>query len=227
MDLIADFRRWLFDQQSIDDLFNGNIDLLLPIAQSYTRNKIHDVVIKYSILDLLLQGGEEVLQQRLVDAAELAQPLVKFDGSFTPECEERWHVCAYWKDKDQQNTLLRALEHTFPQGSYSLLVTKDPTEIVVFYYVEGLPMSALQDLTARCLEAFLKLRQNWYKHTRTSGNSSADNLGRKVSIPIYSGMEAEYRVLQQGVICKLCQSIRKDFSNYRDLPELKDCNGHS
>lgn len=223
MDLIADFRRWLFDQQSIDDLFNGNIDLLLPIAQSYTRNKIHEVVIKHSILDLLLQGGEEILQQRLVNAAELAKPLVKFDGSFTPAREERWHICAYWKDKNQQNILLRALEHTFPQGSYSLLVTKDPTEIVIFYYVEGLPMSALQDLTGRCLEAFLKLRQNWYKQTRTSGNSGVDNPSQRVSIPIYSGMEAEHRVIQQGIICKLCQSTGRNFSNYRNLPELKDC----
>jgi hypothetical protein len=219
MDLIADFRRWLADQQIVDDLFKGDIDLLLPVAQKYTRNKIHEEVMEYSVLDVLLQGGEEALQQRLADAAELAQPLANFNRSFAPECEEIWHVCAYFKDEIQQITLQKAVARAFPEGRCSLLVTMDPTEIVVFYSADGLPMSAVQDLTERCLEAFLASRKSeWLNWATDTTQDTRRNL-----IPVYSSRDAEKRVIQQGIICRLCQGIGKDFSHYQDLPELKDC----
>src|SRR5438270_12666248 len=109
MDPIADFRRWLAHQQNMDDLFKGDIDLLLQIAQNYTRDKVHEEVIQYSVLDVLLQSEEEVLPQRLADAAELAYPLVSFNRGFAPDLQEAWHVCAYVKDKDQRDQLQKAV----------------------------------------------------------------------------------------------------------------------
>src|ERR1051326_1577402 len=208
----------------MDDLFKGDIDLLLRVAQSYTRNKVHDEVIKYSVLDVLVQGGEDILPQRLADAAELTHPLVSFNRGFAPERQEVWHVCAYVKDKDQRDQLQRAVDQVFPQGRCSLLDTKDPTEIVVFYYVDGIPASAVSDLTGRCLEAFLKLRRNWYKHARSSGNSGGNNPGQRVSIPIYSGQEADKRVIDQDIICKLCRVTGRFINEYHDLRELQQCN---
>ncbi len=79
-------------------------------------------------------------------------------------------------------------------------------------------MSAVQDLSGRCLEAFLAMRKkelDWVTGT-TQGTS-------RNPIPIYSSRDAEKRVIQQGVICRLCQGIGMDFSHYQDLPELKDC----
>lgn len=223
MDQIAGFRHWLADQQNMDDLFKGDIDLLLRVAQQYTRDKVHEEVEKYSVLDVLLQGGEESLPQRLADAAELAHPLISFNSGFAPDRQEVWHVCAYVKDKDQRDELQKAVNRVFPQGRCSLLETKDPTEIVVFYYVDGIPASAINDLTGRCLEAFLKLRRNWYKHARSNGNGSANNPGQRVSIPIYSGREADKRVIEQGIICKLCKVTGRFIEEYHDLPELQHC----
>ena len=95
----------------------------------------------------------------------------------------------------------------------------------MFYYVDGIPMSAVSDLTGRCLDNFLKLRQNWYRYSgSTGGNSAVDNPGQRVSIPIYSGQDVETRVLDNEIICKLCKVADRYAAQYPNLLELKNCN---
>jgi len=67
------------------------------------------------------------------------------------------------------------------------------------------------------------LRRNWYRHASASGNSSAKNPGQRVSIPLYSGKEAETRVIDQDIICKLCNVTRQFIEEYSDLDELHNC----
>ena len=106
-----------------------------------------------------------------------------------------------------------------------MLESSDPTEIVVFYYADGLPMSAVNDLTGRCLDNFLRLRQNWYRYAGSGGgDSAADNPGQRVSIPIYSGKDVETRVLDTDIICKLCKVAGRYAMQYPHLLELKNCN---
>lgn len=225
IDQLALFRKWLSDNSNLEYLFKGDIDLLLRVARNYTRTQVHEEIKKYSVLDVLIQGGEQTLLQRLSEAADLAYSLVNFNEGFAPDREEVWHVCAYCQDTSQRDLLQKVVDRVFGQGRCTLLDSSDPTEIVVFYYVDGIPMSAVNDLTGRCLESFLKLRQNWYRYAGSTGsNGSVDNPGQRVSIPVYSGKDAETRILDNEIICKLCKVAGRYAVQFPHLLELKNCN---
>lgn len=223
IDQLASFRKWLSDSDHLEDLFKGDIELLLRVAQDYTRTQVHEEIKKNSVLDILIQSDEQTLSKRLSEAADLAYPLVNFNEGFAPDREEVWHVCAYWKDTGQRDTLQKVVDKVFGQGRCTLLESSDPTEIAVFYYVDGIPMSAVNDLTGRCLESFLKLRQNWYRYSGTaSSNGSVDNPGQRVSIPIYSGKDVETLVLDKDIIGKLCKVAERYARQFPNLLELKN-----
>jgi hypothetical protein len=93
---------------------------------------------------------------------------------------------------------------------------------VVFYYVDGIPMSAVNDFTGRCLDNFLKMRQNWYRYAGTGANGATDNPGQRVSVPVYSGKDAETRVLENDIIAKLCKVAERYATQYQNLLELKN-----
>ena len=95
IDQLASFRKWLNDKDNLEDLFKGDIDLLFRVAQDFTLAQVHKEVKNYSVLDILIQSGEQTLPQRLAEAADMAYSLVNFNEGFAPEREEVWHVCAY------------------------------------------------------------------------------------------------------------------------------------
>ena len=222
-DQLASFRTWLTNNQNLEDLFKGDIDLLLRVAQDYTRAQVHEEIKKYSVLDILIQSGEQTLPQRLAQASDMSASLINFTDGFAPDREEVRHICAYCRDASQRDILQKALDKVFGQGRCTLLDSSDPTEIVVFYYADGIPMSAINDLTTRCLDNFLKLRQNWYRQVGSTANGSADG-SQRVNIPVYSGVNAEKRVLDQGIFCKLSKVAGRYTAPYLELPELKNCN---
>ena len=226
IDQLASFRKWLNENNHMEDLFKGDIDLLLRVARDHTRMQVHDEIKKHSVLDILIQGGEQTLPQRLSEAASLSSSLVNFNEGFAPDREEVWHVCAYWQDSGQRDTLQKEVDRVFGQGRCILLESSDPTEIVVFYYVDGIPMSAVNDLTGRCLESFLKQRQNWYRYSGTTGsNGTNNNPGQRVSIPIYSGKHAETLVLEKDIISKLCNTVARRYAiQFPHLLELQNSN---
>src|SRR5262249_46344845 len=149
-------------------------------------------------------------------ASSCAAPLISFSREFAQSRLEIWHVSAYYKDEEQRRILEWALQETFGLGRYALIRSQDPTEIVVFYYVDGLPISAIQDFQGRCLDAFLQRRLDWLTHPA----STALNPSRRVSLPVFSGRDAEERVIRTGVIRQLCKATGRDFSKYESLPEL-------
>ena len=56
---------------------------------------------KYSVLDVLLQDGEETLLERLKEASSRSAPLINFNRDFAPSRQEIWHVSAYCKDTEK------------------------------------------------------------------------------------------------------------------------------
>jgi hypothetical protein len=213
---LADFRGKITDQQLID-LFKGDLDLILQVAHGYVGQRVHEEVIKYSVLDVLIQDGEETLQERLKEASSRAAPLVNFIQGFAESRQEIWHVSAYYEGDEQRRILERAMQEAFGQGRYSLIATKDPTEIVIFYYVDGLPITAVQDFQGRCLDAFLQRRLDWVTQTATN----VSNPRQRVGVPVYSGKDAEERVIRTRVIAQLCKATGRDFTKYKSLPELQ------
>ncbi len=230
IDLLAEFRKWLDDQGKLDALFAGEIDLLLDFAQSYARQQVHAEVTEHSVVDVLLQTGEEILLQRLRDAATKAHSLVSFSPQFASELREARHVSAYYKNEEQRGALLKAINQAFGQGQCTLIPSRDPSEIAIFYYVDGLPMSAVTDLTGRCLDAFLKRRRAWYRQSKLNGNSSETNgsYKQRIGVPVYSGKDAQQRVIETNVIRRLYTVRGQNVELYEpsEIPELAESNGH-
>lgn len=232
-DQLASFRKWLKDRNELDMLFKGEINLLLRLAQDYARDYVHSEVQKYSILDILTQMGGATLRDRLAEAAALAHSFVVYNEGFIGDRPEVRHVSAFYRDDEQKRQVEIAINEAFGQGRCTLLKSDDPTEIVVFYYIDGLPMSAITDLNGRCLNAFLKRRYDWYKQVKTQARASqngnnpsiSNGFNQKVGVPIYSGYDAEQHVRSTGVICQLYKFKEPNVDNYRseDIPELDDC----
>lgn len=239
---LSEFRQWL-DDEKLTDLFKGDVDRLLKVTQGYVNERVSAEVEKRSVLDVLLDDGEETLLSRLREAATLATPLVNFNTGFAPDRVEVWHLCAYYKNDEQRRDLERAMREAFGQGRCTLIKSADPTEIVAFYYIDGLPISAIQDLTGRCLDAFLNRRMHWEDQALNNGSNDGQggpnamlpvaqeknnknnelNPTQQVGIPIYSGQDAENRVIQQNVVCKVCRATARQFPEYSKLKELGNC----
>jgi len=213
------FYKWLGDEGQLEALFQGDADLLFDITQSYVRQHIHTEVQKYTIVDVLLQAGEEVILQRMKEAAAKAESLVSFSHDYASNLEESRYVSAYCKNEEQREILQRMIDQVFGKGQCLLLDSNDPSEIVVVYYVDGLSMSAVTDFTGRCLDAFLKLQNAWYSHGVATKGSPA----QRVSIPVYSGQDAQERVIETGIISRLYQLRGQDtpIDSPKDMPELR------
>jgi hypothetical protein len=221
-DQVAAFRKWLDDQDKLDALFVGETDTILDLAEKYARDYVHNEIIQHSVLDILLQTGEDVLSQRLSEAAAKAHSLIPYSPQFASEHREARHVCARWKSEEQRGVLQRTIDQAFGQGQCTLLQSEDPSEIVVFYYVDGLPMSAINDLTGRCLEAFLKRRKAWHRQTILNGGNANGSYKQRIGVPVYSGKDAEERVLDSGVVYQLYNVRGQNVGVYtpNDIPEL-------
>jgi hypothetical protein len=163
-----------------------------------------------------------VLFQRLGEAAAKAHSLIPYSPQFASEHRETRHVCVRWKGEEQRGILQRTIDQAFGQGQCTLLASEDPSEIVVFYYVDGLPMSAINDLTGRCLEAFLKRRKAWQRQTILNGGNSNGSYKQRIGVPVYSGKDAEERVLASGVVYQLYNVRGQNVGVYtpNDIPEL-------
>ena len=225
-DLVGEFRKWLDDQGKLDALFAGEIETLLDLAQGYARNYVHNEVDQHSVVDILLQTGEDVLLERFRDAAQKAHALIPFNREFASERREARHVCARWKDEEQRGILQRTINEAFGQGQCTLIYSKDPSEIVIFYYIDGLPMSAVNDLSGRCLEEFLKRRRSWQRQVKINSNGTGANgfQRQRIGVPVYSGHNAEQRVMETGVIRQMYSIRGQNVSEYTadEIPELAD-----
>ncbi|HVB20680.1 MAG TPA: hypothetical protein VNG51_01865 [Ktedonobacteraceae bacterium] len=230
-DQLAAFRKWMDDEDAIEGLFKGDIDLLLGLAQKYAREQVDEEVKENNVLKVLIRAGDEILRSRIAEAADKAHPMVSFSTDFAPDLREACHVSAFWADEEERGQLQKAINEAFGQRPCTLIKSKDPTEIAVFYYADGLPLSAITDLTGRCLEAFLKRRRSWHLQTKyytqnghsRNGNSSEPVVhNQRVGVPVYSGKDAQQRVEETGVIDLLYRVRGQNVSTYTkdDVPEL-------
>src|SRR6266536_1731611 len=226
-DQLAEFRLWLEGKEELDALFKGELELLLKVVRHYTTEKVHEEIEKHSIIDVLLQAGDGILEQRFKEAATMAISLVSYSKSFAPYRREAWHVSAYYRTKDQREAIQKAMEQSFAEGQCKLLESKDPTEIAIFYYVDGIPMSAVDDLKGRCLDAFLNRRQQWHRQqVSLNGNRPVASIGsfnQRVGVPVYSGRDAAERVRETCVIQRLYEVKGTEVDEYtaEDIPELE------
>lgn len=227
VDQLAEFRQWLQGRAELEALFKGNLDLLLGVVTRYVKEKVREAMQKHSVVDVLRRAGEDTLLRRLSEASARATALVKYSEDFAHERREAWHVSAYYRNEEQRDEIQRAINEAFAQGQCKLLSSSDPAELAVFYYVDGIPMSAIGDLKGRCLDAFLKRRQQWYKQKAAlNGNAPAasmDSFNQRVGVPIFSGRDAEQRALDACVIKRLYDVKGPEVGDYdaQDIPELK------
>jgi len=231
-DQLAAFRKWMEDEDSIEALFKGDIDLLLSIAQAYAREQVgEEVEENNSVLKVLIKAGDDILRSRMAEAADKAHPMVSFSTDFAPDLREACHVSAFWADDEERGLLQKAVNAAFGQRPCTIIRSKDPTEIAVFYYADGLPLSAITDMTGRCLEAFLKRRRSWHLQTQyymqnghgKNGTSSEMALhNQRVGVPVYSGKDAQQRVEETKVIELLYRVRGQNVGKYtkEDVPEL-------
>lgn len=197
-----EFREWLKGEREVfDSIFEGEVEHLSGVAMSYAREKVRERIRKRTVLDVLLEAGETVLRDRLKVAVARTGSLVNYDPDFAPDRREEWRVSAMY-NLDQREKLHKAMEETI-KGQITLLSSNDPTEIAVYYYVDAIPMSAVDDLKGRCLQAFLKRRQMWYQQQPLKINKRPATSYQRVAVPVYSGRDAERRVIESGVIQRL------------------------
>lgn len=224
---LAEFRQWLEDKEDLNALFKGDLELLLKVVRSYTTEKVHEEIENHSVIDVLLEAGDGILEERFKEAAKRAISLVSYSRSFAPYRREAWHVSAYYRTKDQREAVLKAIGQSFAEGQCKLLESKDPTEIAIFYYVDGIPMSAVDDLKGRCLNKFLKRRQQWRRQqVSLNANRPVASIGsfnQRVGVPVYSGKDAEDRVRETCVVQHLYEVKGKEVDDYsvEDIPELE------
>lgn len=228
-DQLAAFRKWMDDTDAIEALFKGDIDQVLDLAQRYAREEVDEEVKQNSVLKVLIRAGEETLRSRMEEAADKAHPMVSFSRDFATELREACHVSAYWESEEERKLLKKAMNRAFGQRTCTLLESKDPTEIAVFYYADGLPISAVTDLTGRCLESFMKRRKAWYLQTEymrnghsNSGAQEPVSYNQRVGVPVYSGKDAQERVEDTGVIDLIYRVRGQNVSTFtkKDVPEL-------
>lgn len=228
-DQLAAFRKWMDDADAIEALFKGDIDQVLDLAQRYTREQVDEEIKQNNVLKVLIRAGEETLRARIEEAADKAHPMVSFSPVFATDLREACHVSAYWESEEERGMLQKAINNAFGQRPCTLLPSNDPTEIAVFYYADGLPMSAVTDLSGRCLEAFLKRRRSWHLQTeymrngRNNGSSQeAIMYNQRVGVPVYSGRDAQLRVEETNVIELIYRVRGQNVSTFtkKEVPEL-------
>ena len=228
-DSLSSFRQELLETEKLDVLFSGDFPAIMQVFAEYARRVIQKHMQEHTILDILQE--QNLLEQRLSEAAIKANALVTLNKRLAPECREMRHVIAFYRD-NQEGMLQTAISKAFTQGECSLVKSDDPSEIVVFYYVDGLPMSAVNDLTGRCLNAFLERRRQWHmlNHNGSKGNRGSN---RPLSVPVYSGRDAEERVLNKEIIRDLYKVRNKavvqnyNEANILDLQAPEATNGNN
>jgi hypothetical protein len=214
LDPLADFRQWLIKQHVVDVLFSGDFDQLHEVIRRYAQQHVEKNVQDLSVVDVLQLLSPHALQQRIAVAAKLAHSLVPFSEQFAPSRSESRYVSAMCKD-DQRAALEVAISKTIGKGDWTLIRSNDPTEIDVFLSIDGLTMGAVNDLSGRCFEALLQRRKNWYRR-------GIGGFTQMVGVPVYSGLDAEQRVYETGIIRRLYEVRGDSVGAYteEEVPEL-------
>ncbi len=211
-DVLASFRRRFHDSGPKDATLLGTpyLNHALNIAQDFVREHIEE----RSIIDILQQVsakvGRNVLQSRLTEALDRFCSSVKYSPGLAEDRREGRLVSAYYNDDQQRFLILEAIEQSYGIRT-KLCRSQDPTEVCVFYYVDGLSMAAVSDLNGRCFRAFREEYQGNLNKKQSQvpepGNRLEDAQTERANAPLFSGLDAEQRVHNSGVIDRLNEAF--------------------
>jgi hypothetical protein len=225
LDPLAIFRHELEQRHLIEHFFDGHYDIIFDMMQQHVKERVQKKLERYTLLDVFESVGSSVLRDSVKQALERAQALIPLNRDYATQCVEEWYVTASWSTEAQRTMLERAMKQV--SETAKLFQSDDPTEIVVFYLVDGLAMPAINDLSSRCLKALLERRTMWTSYHGSSGKRQSSLNQRDnatAGIPIYSGYGSEQGIRQQGVIYKLYRVRSNSVGDYTpdQVPELAD-----
>lgn len=219
------FCEWLQSRDELQTtLFQNDFQALLYSAILYTRDKIQPALNDLTLTGILLQQST-LLQKLLREAAEKLRPSITFQHQYAANCREAWHLSVAYYSPAQRRDLQDAIDRSFGRNKCTLIKSNNPHEIVAFYYVDGLPLSAITDIQGPCLEAFLARSQAWYRQRREERDITIPTTAQSLTaMPLYSGLDATLRVYQTGVIKRLASLFQPsdETATNNDILELGD-----
>jgi hypothetical protein len=217
LDPLALFRHELEQRDLVKHFFDSNYNKIFTAIEQYVERCIKVQLDNYPLMNVFESMRPAVLRDCLTQALGRAQSLMPFARGYAASCVEECYVTASWSNGLQHSMLDEALSQISQKAT--LIQSDDPTEIVVFYLVDGLAITALNELTSRCLGAFLEQRRIW-----TLYNSNRALRGSMRGIPVYSGYNFELQVRQQGIVHQLYKAKQLSVAEYTkdQVPELAD-----
>jgi hypothetical protein len=216
-DPLAPFREELEQRDLVKHFFDGNYNKIFTAIEQYVERRIKDQLDNYPLMNVFESMRPAVLHDCLTQALGRAQSLMPFARGYAASSVEECYVTASWSNERQHSMLEEALSQISQKAT--LIQSDDPTEIVILYLVDGLAITALNDLTSRCLGAFLEQRSLW-----TLYNSNRALRGSMRGNPVYSGYNFELQVKQQGIVHRLYKAKQLSVAEYNkdQVPELAD-----
>ncbi len=223
-DPLTIFRNELKDRELIEHFFDGRSDIIFDAMQQHVNERVGERLKRAPLLDVLEEAGDLLLNQSIKTALERAQSLIPFTRDYATNCVEEWYVSAAYSDDRQRTTVEKAMKQVSERAK--LFKSDDPTEIVVFYLIDGLSMPAINDLAGRCLSPFLEKRATWTRYNGLSNQKGRPNQRNMFTVgnPIYSGHGNEMSIYQQGIIHKLYIAKAGSVPDYTpsQVPELEE-----
>ena len=215
LDPLASFRTKLKEQDLVRHFFDGNSTRIFTAIEQYVEKSVRNQLDNYPLMKVFESMRPAVLHDCLSQAFGRAQSLMPFSQGFASSSVEEYYVTAFWRNERQHSMLQEALSQISQKAK--LIKSDEPTEIVVFYLIDGLAMTAINELTGRCLRAFLELRSQWTLH-----NSNQTQHGSMRGIPVYSGYNFEMQVGQQHIVDRLYEARQLGVGDYTSsqIPEL-------
>ncbi len=206
----------------LEHFFDGQYYLILDLLKHYVEERVQERLSNYSILDIYEDIGQAALQHSIQMALERAHPLVTLTREYATNSIGECYVSGHWRNPTQRSMLERSIKQV--SQATKIFESEDPTEIVIFYFIDGLALPSINDLSGRCFAAFLEERKTWIREyraflkQRTVRRRQEDFSG----IPVYNSNYNEQLIIQQGIVCKLYNARMGNVGEYTsaDLPEL-------
>ena len=218
-DPMALFRHELEQSDLVKHFFDGQYNKIFNMIEQHVERRVKAQFDDYPLMNVFEFLRPTILRDCLNQALGRAESLMPFSRGFATTCVEDCYVTASWNNDAQKSMLEETLDQILQKAT--LIKSEDPTEIVVFYLIDGLAITAINELTGRCLGAFLEQRSLWTRY-----NSNQALHGSMRGIPIYSSYDINKQVEQQGIVHRLYKAKQPSVANYtsKQVPELADPN---
>ncbi len=227
-DPLALFREDLESKKTVEHFFDGHYALIFEQIEEYVNKRVQQRLGRAPLLDLLEQIDGPILEESVRAALERAQSLIPFTKEYAVNRVEEWYVTACWSNEGQRTQLEKAMKGV--SETAELYRSEDPTEIVVFYLIDGLSLPAVDDLTSRCFQPFLQRRAEWTRNmnqARRRQRPTRPGHSTMAGTPIYNSYTTEQRICDLGIVYELYRVKGNSVGDYTadqvsELAEPKD-----